>query len=143
MLRPTVVLTCLILAGSSCSKAKQNECSEGTDPRTGECVSLGGAEAARIATLTAQLDAQTRQIQEMIRRDREKQDIIERQRAILNDPNATQTQKDKAVQALTDLGINLGVKAGEKVGNAALRWLDGVLGLEPAQTQPSTATGAQ
>ena len=141
MLRLTTVTTCLLLlVVISCSRAKKAECSEATDPRTGECLSLADPNVSRIATLQAQLEAQTQQIQQMIQQDQAKRAEILRLRNTLNDPNVTESQKDEAKRKLGDLGINVGVAVAAKGGQAFLHWLDGTyLGLTPAPvSSPST-----
>ena len=139
MLRRTTVITCLLLLAISCSKAKKADCAEGTDPRTGECVSLGDPNTSRIATLQAQLDAQTQQIRQMMQQDRAKQAEILGLRNTLNNKDATQSQKDEAKQRLAELGIGIGVSAAAKGGQAFLNWLDGALELDSASvSSPST-----
>lgn len=142
MLQLTTIIAYLLLVGSSCSKAKQTECAGGTDPRTGACVSIADPEAEKIAVLQTRLEAQTQQIQQMIKDNQDKQTELQRLRNIINNPDATQSQKDQAIQKLGELGINLGISAGAKLGQAGLelldRWIDEMLEPDPATTLPST-----
>ena len=146
MLRFTIAPTCfLLLVGISCSKVKkEGECPEGTDPRTGQCVSVASPDTSRIASLQAQIEAQTKQIQQMIESDKAKAAEILTLRNILNDKNSTQSQKDRAVKELSELGVNVAVRAGVSVAEALLKSLDEALGLTPASEPNATPnTGTQ
>lgn len=141
MLRHITLIAYLSLVGISCSKAKQTECATGIDPRTGACVAAQNSEtAATINMLQEQLDAQTRQTQQLIQQNQDKQEELQRLRQILNNPNATPSQKEQVIEQLGALGIQILVPAGAKVGQAGLewldRWLDEVLEPDPATTPP-------
>lgn len=144
MLRHITLIAYLSL-GISCSRAKQTECAAGTDPRTGACVAVQNSETARINALQAQLDAQRLQTQQLIQQNQDKQRELQRLRDILNNPNATPSQKEEVIQKLGELGINLGLSAGAKLGQAGLelldRWLDDMLKPNPVTTLPSTGGG--
>jgi len=149
MLQLTTVIAYLLLVGSSCSKAKQTECAEGTDPRTGACVSIADPDAEKIAILQTQLDSQTQRIQQMIKDNQDKQLELLHLRNIISNPDATQSQKDQAIQKLSELGINFGVAAAAKGGEAFLKavdkWLDDMFPpatTQPTTTQPTTTTPA-
>ena len=142
MLRLTTVITCLLLVVISCSKAKQAGCAEGegTDPRTGKCLSLADPNASRIATLQARLDAHAKEIQEMIREKKANEEEIAALLGTLDDPEANQSQKDKATEKLGELGIDLAVATAAKGGQAFLKWFDDVMGnsATPTPTQQPT-----
>ena len=129
MLRLT--LACLLLVGSACSKAKKENtaCPGGMNPRTGACVTV---EDPDTAALRVRLDAQNKQILDLIAQDRAKEAQLRKVQAILNDPNATETQKEKVVRELGDIGIKVAVEAGASVAGALLQGLNEALGtLEP------------
>ena len=112
MLRLT--LACLLLVGSACSKAKKENtaCPGGMNPRTGACVAPEDPNAAAMAALRVRLDAQNQQILDMIAQAKDKEAQLRAAQAILNDPNATETQKEQVVRQLSDIGIKVAVEAG-------------------------------
>ena len=137
----TIISTCLLLLGISCSRAKQaQQCSGGTDPHTGACLAPGDPNTSQVATLQAQLDAQSRQIQEFLRQNREKQAELMRLRAELADANTPQSRKDAILKKLEEAGM---LEAGVQIGVAAVtRLLDKYL--PPAtHATPPTEAGTQ
>ena len=140
MLRLT--LACLLLLGSACSKAKKAECPAGTDPRTGACVAAEDPNAARLAALQAQVKADSEKIQAIIARNKDMEQQLRAAQAQLKDPNLNETQTQKVLRQLSDLGITFTVMAGQSVAEAALRALDDGLGNTPT-TQPTASGDAQ
>ena len=143
MLRYVSVLICLLLV-LSCSKRKS--CSEATDPRTGECISAAAeADAAKVASLQAQLEAQTQQIQKMLQEDEDKKAEIRRLRDVLENPNSLEEAKNKAKRELSALGVNFALQAATLGLEEALKWLNNdILGnSEPPTNQGSQGAGGR
>lgn len=127
MLRHTMIIsTCLLLLGISCSRAKQHQTDteNPVDPN-----------ASRIATMQAQLDAQTKQIQEMLRKDQDKQTELMQLRAELADERTPRDKKEAILRKLEEWGvIDTAVQVGTK---AVTTWLDRLLDNTPPPTEPA------
>ena len=141
----TIISTCLLLCGISCSRVKQaQQCSNGTDPNTGECAAPVDPNASRIATMQAQLDAQTKQIQEMLQKDQAKQAEVLKLKAELADEKTPRSRKEAILKKLEDYGVieaatQLGVSAATRALNKLFeRW-----GVDSSAQPETTPQGPQ
>ena len=118
MLRYAMIISsCLLLFGISCSRAKQAQQTDTENPVD--------PNATRIASMQAQLDAQTKQIQDMLAKDQQKQTELMQLRAELEDERTPKSRKEAILKTLEEYGvIDIGVQVGAE---AAKRWLDRVL----------------
>lgn len=138
MLRYAMIIsTCLLLLGISCSRMKQaQQCSGGTDPNTGQCLTSVDPNAAHIANMQAQIDAQTKMIQDMLRNDQQKQLELMQLRNALDNEKDPKTRTEAVVEKLEEWGlIDLGVQYGGK-------WLNDLLN-DTSEAQPHDQQGTQ